>query len=287
VRCNAWPICSTASPQAVLTWCRCTVVEFTTEQVAGWLEEANASRRARWVHWPDPGRLAADLSTIDFGVSNRCFAHHEIGRQVKQFTGMLRRLAALWDNPTPANELRRVLVSGIGPAFYTADVDRDAIAAANAKADAVDADADRAAAVDAALDASVAQWMADARALGRLWEDPDRFTRALHEAAELAEWQHAQGESLTYASFLRLIYTQAFRTLEGHTGSQVSTRSTGPDARFVRDVLEHAQVPWRPKTWRAAVQCPFSPSPQDRGGRSRARTVPFGRKKNLRKGECP
>jgi hypothetical protein len=249
------------------------VVEFTTEQIATWLEEANEFRRARWVHWPDAARLAAELSAFDFSKDGRYFAQHEVRRQVKLFTGKLRRLAAAWDDPTMSREVRLLLTAAIAGAFYPIPLDFAGLVDAVDKRDK--------SAIKKAFFELLAIINSEFRALD---ENPGRFSGALHKAAEDAEQQLANPYGLTYASFLRFIYTKVFRMLEHHTGSKVSTRPTGPDARFIRDVLEYAGVAWRPKTWRAAVQRPFSTTQQDRGGRSRSRTVPFCRKKNLQKG---
>jgi hypothetical protein len=216
------------------------VVEFTADQVATWLEEANAFRRARWVHWPDAHQLAADLSEINF--TDRFVAHHQVTRKVRQFTAMLRRMAAAWDDPAMSREVRRVLVVGIGPAL------------SNEVADLADDDVS-AFGIEQLVDHQVATMLADARAIGKLGEAPERFSGLLLQAADETEWQLSQDPGGdTHADHVSVAYGLTAHTLSHHTGSPPTIRAVSPDARFCRDVLEHAEVPWRARLWRRCAE---------------------------------
>ena len=94
---------------------------FTADQVATWLEEANGSRRARWIHWPDATALAADLSEIDFTV--RFTPPHITVRQVHRVAGLLRKVAAALDDPRLTSEAQLLLLIGRGLALYRAQLD--------------------------------------------------------------------------------------------------------------------------------------------------------------------
>jgi hypothetical protein len=204
------------------------VAEFTAEQVATWLEEANASHRARWVHWPDAARLATDLSKIDY--TDTFTPLHQATRQVRQITGMMRRLADAWDNPNLAREAERALIWGVAGMLSCAHPD------------------------DAGRD-QTEQLRADVDALAFLGSYPALFCNLLRQAADETEWQHAQiPDDRSHADHIGLFYGRTAYALERHTGSPPVIRAIGSDARFVREVIQHVGLPWRPKLWRRCAE---------------------------------
>jgi hypothetical protein len=230
--------------------CRCGVAEFTADQVATWLEEANCFGRARWVHRPDAAKLAADLSGLDF--TDRFIPHNQVTRQVGQITDTMRRLAAAWDDPALANLARDTLIDGVGAAFYldTADLDDGHLAAQQVKELITNPNLSESV-IKQWLDQRVAERMAYAQAWRALKEDPGQFSRKLRRAADESDRQLASGPSgYTHAGQFSFLYERVGATLEKHTGTKVSIRADGPDARFVCKVIEHAGLPWRPWVWR-------------------------------------
>jgi hypothetical protein len=230
---------------------------FTADQVAVWLDEANPFRRARWVHWPDAARLAADLSELDF--YDRFTPRHQVNRQVRQISSMMRGLADAWDDATQALFMRWILIGGTGPAL-SAEVD------ALDKVDVDDFD------VDQLIDHQCAVLMADTRAWVALCGDPGRFSRMLRQAADETEWQRVAQDTggYTHADSFNGLYNMVAATLQKHTAAPVSIRPNGPDARFVREVIEHVGLPWRPRVWRGLRTPPWA----------RERSVSNGRGKN-------
>jgi hypothetical protein len=200
---------------------------FTADQVATWLEQSNC-RRARWVYWPDPQALATDLATIDF--TDWFVPHHVTVRQVRQITGALRRLADAWDRTTLSRDAWGVLAYGAGSALSAAhpdDEQRDLAEMA----------------------------IADGKAIWSVWADAAKFPNFLQQIADGAEWQLAQDPAgNTHDDHLSFFYGLTAKTLERHTGSPPTIRAVSPDARFCRDVLEHARVPWQARRWRRCAE---------------------------------
>jgi hypothetical protein len=248
---------------------------FAVEQVETWLEEANGPRRAPWVHWPDASRLAADLSAIDF--TDEFVAHHPVMRQVRRIAGMMRKLADVWDDPALSAAVGHVMRTGSYLAWCNdPDALKRVVAEEVAKTSFAGC-ADVAAARDRfkqRLERQVADMIADAHAFRALFNadvpralfedrkarkdredrERERFSRVLRQTADETEPLLAEEPHPTHADELRCIYAWVARTLEKHTGSRVSIRPTSPDARFARDVLEHAGVPWRSRLWRSTIE---------------------------------
>jgi hypothetical protein len=201
---------------------------FTADQVETWLKAANSSRRARWKRWPDAARLAADLSRIDY--TDRFTPLHQVRRQVRRITGMMRRLADAWDDPDLADETLRVLIYGVAGMLSCAHPE------------------------DAGRDATQ-QLIADTDALVFLGSYPPLFSNLLRQAACDAEWQFAQfPDERARTDHISLFYGRAAHTLERHTGSPPVIRAISSDARFVREVMQHVGLPWRPKLWRRCAE---------------------------------
>jgi hypothetical protein len=194
-------------------------VRFDPDEVAQWLEEANGLRRAPWAHWPDPAALAADLSSIDYGYS---FVPHSVAvRQVRQVAALLRKAAAAFDGAMPGSETYRSLFCGAAFASASQRITGDE---------------------------SCDPLISMVKALN---EDSWNFPSLLRHVADAAEAEIARSPARnTRADLLRFVYGLVAVTLERHTGRPASIRATSPDARFVRDVVEHVGLPWRPRIWR-------------------------------------
>jgi hypothetical protein len=90
-----------------------------------------------------------------------------------------------------------------------------------------------------------------ARALGGDVDKALRFPSVLRKVAAAAERAITSSQRRDkHADRLRFIYGCVAKALERHTGKPASIRPDGPDARFVRAVIEHAGLPWKPSTWR-------------------------------------
>jgi hypothetical protein len=201
---------------------------FTADQVETWLKAANSPRRARWACWPDAAQLATDLSEIDY--TDRFTPPHQATRQVRQITGMMRRLADAWDNPNLTREAQRALIWGVGRMLSCAHPD------------------------DAGRD-QTEQWIADVDALTFLASYPPLFSNLLRQAADETEWQHAEcPDDRPHTDHISLFYGRTAHTLERHTGSPPVIRAISSDARFVREVVQHVGLPWRPKLWRRCAE---------------------------------
>jgi hypothetical protein len=250
--------------------------DFSADQIATWLADANPFRRARWVHWPDAALLAAELSGLDF--FDRFTPHYQIVRQVRRITGLMRKLADAWDDPDLCHFARGPLISGTGPALSTDFIAIEAAAINHGeqlveqRARKLISNLDLADKLDAtqSLDRQVAVKIADSRAIMALHEDRGRFSRMLRQAADCSEWQLAQnGSDFRQGYSLHVLYVMVAETLRKHTGAGVSVRPTSPDARFVREVIEHAGLSWHPRVWRGIRTVPWERSPSVSNGRGK------------------